>query len=84
MSDGVVKRSVSIAGHRTSVSLEEPFWDALRLLAGQRGISVQCLIGRIDAGRGEQNLSSAIRVHVLSAYRDALGRLGAAEAGEPR
>jgi predicted DNA-binding ribbon-helix-helix protein len=84
MSDGVVKRSVSIAGHRTSVSLEEPFWDALRLLAERRGISVQTLIGRIDAARGEQNLSSAIRVHVLSAYRDSLGRLGAEEAGEPR
>jgi predicted DNA-binding ribbon-helix-helix protein len=84
MSDGVVKRSVSIAGHRTSVSLEEPFWDALRLLAERRGISVQSLIGSIDARRGEQNLSSAIRVHVLGAYRDALGRLSAQEAGEPR
>ena len=84
MSDGVVKRSVSIAGHRTSVSLEEPFGDALRVLAERRGISVQSLIGRIDAGRGEQNLSSAIRVHVLSAHRDALSRLGAEEAGEPR
>jgi predicted DNA-binding ribbon-helix-helix protein len=84
MSDGVVKRSVSIAGHRTSVSLEEPFWDALRLLAERRGISVQTLIGRIDAERGEQNLSSAIRVHVLCAYRDALGRLSSDQAGEPR
>ncbi len=64
---GVVKRSVAIAGHRTSVSLEAPFWEALRDLARQRGISVQALVGEIDAGRGAQNLSSAIRVFVLRA-----------------
>ena len=69
--DGVVKRSVSIAGHRTSVSLEAPFWDALRELAARRGASVQALVGEIDAGRGAQNLSSAIRVFVLRAVRDA-------------
>jgi predicted DNA-binding ribbon-helix-helix protein len=84
MSERIVKRSVSVAGHRTSVSLEEPFWDVLRLLAERRGISVQSLIGRIDAARAEQNLSSAIRVHVLNALQDALGRLGAEAAGEPR
>jgi len=62
---GVVKRSVAIAGHATSVSLEAPFWDALRAIAAEEGLSVQALIGRIDAGRGAQNLSSAIRVYVL-------------------
>ena len=66
---GVVKRSVAIAGHRTSVSLEAPFWDALRDIAGRRGTSVQQLIGRIDAERGTQNLSSAIRVFVLTESR---------------
>jgi predicted DNA-binding ribbon-helix-helix protein len=66
----IVKRSVSIAGHRTSVSLEAPFWDALREIAQARGASVQQLIGTIDAGRGEQNLSSAIRVFVLAAVRN--------------
>ena len=66
---GVVKRSVSIAGHRTSVSLEAPFWDALKDIAQARGNSVQQLIGAIDARRGEQNLSSAIRVFVLAAVR---------------
>jgi predicted DNA-binding ribbon-helix-helix protein len=65
MGAGIVKRSVSIAGHRTSVSLEEPFWEALREIADRDSLSVQALIGRIDAERGEQNLSSAIRVHVL-------------------
>ncbi len=64
---GLKKRSVMIAGHRTSVSLEEPFWDVLREIAVARGQSVQALIGAIDAGRGGQNLSSAIRVFVLAA-----------------
>lgn len=71
MSAGVVKRSVSIARHRTSISLEEPFWEALRDIAQERGLSVQALIGEIDAGRAEQNLSSAIRVYVLDAVRSA-------------
>ena len=66
---GVVKRSVAIAGHRTSVSLEAPFWEALREIAAKRGASVQQLIGDIDAARGAQNLSSAIRVFVLDAVR---------------
>ncbi|MFB0487810.1 putative DNA-binding ribbon-helix-helix protein [Methylobacterium sp. OAE515] len=69
MSAGVTKRSVMIAGHRTSVSLEDPFWAALREVADARGQSVQALIGAIDAGRGAQNLSSAIRVFVLEAVR---------------
>jgi predicted DNA-binding ribbon-helix-helix protein len=69
MSAGVVKRSVAISGHRTSVSLEEPFWQALREIAQARGISVQALIGQIDSARGGQNLSSAIRVFVLDAVR---------------
>jgi predicted DNA-binding ribbon-helix-helix protein len=66
---GVVKRSVAIAGHRTSVSLEPPFWDALKEIAAERALSVQALIGDIDAGRGAANLSSAIRVFVLREVR---------------
>lgn len=69
MSEGVVKRSISIAGHRTSISLEEPFWAALREIAAARGVSIQALVGEIDAGRGRQNLSSASRVYVLVAVR---------------
>lgn len=72
MSEGIVKRSLSIAGHRTSISLEEPFWEELRALAAERGLSVQALVGRIDAERGDQNLSSAIRVFVLRSLREAL------------
>jgi predicted DNA-binding ribbon-helix-helix protein len=80
MSDGIVKRSVSIAGHRTSVSLEAPFWEALRAIAASRARSVQSLIGEIDAGRGGQNLSSAIRVFVL---RSVQGVVGAPAEGSP-
>ncbi|WP_267425080.1 ribbon-helix-helix domain-containing protein [Methylobacterium sp. GC_Met_2] len=69
MSAGLTKHSVMIAGHRTSVSLEDPFWAALREVAAARGQSLQALIGAIDAGRGGQNLSSAIRVFVLEAVR---------------
>lgn len=59
------KRSVLIAGHPTSVSLEEEFWDALKTEAAARGVSVNALIEEIDAGRAG-NLSSAIRVFVLT------------------
>ena len=69
MSAGLTKHSVMIAGHRTSVSLEDPFWTALREVAEARGQSIQAMIGAIDAGRGGQNLSSAIRVFVLEAVR---------------
>jgi predicted DNA-binding ribbon-helix-helix protein len=72
MGFGIVKRSVSIAGHRTSISLEEPFWASLREIAERDTISIQALIGRIDAERGEQNLSSAIRVFVLTDLRHRL------------
>jgi predicted DNA-binding ribbon-helix-helix protein len=62
------KRSVMIAGHATSVSLEEEFWDALKELADQRGLSLNQLVAEIDQTR-TGNLSSAIRIHVLAAFR---------------
>lgn len=64
----LAKRSVTIAGHRTSVSLEQPFWDALRDIARSRGTSLNALIAEIDRGR-DGNLSSALRVFVLEALR---------------
>ena len=63
---GLRKRSLAIAGHRTSVSLEEPFWEALGLIARESGLSLGALVARIDAGRGSGNLSSALRLHVLA------------------
>ncbi len=65
----VEKRSISIAGHRTSISLEAPFWGALKELAAKRGRSVQALVAEIDKARGENNLPSAIRVVVPAPAR---------------
>jgi len=69
---GIVKRSVTIAGHRTSVSLEEPFWRALAEIADTRNQSLAGLIAGIDRQRtrsgARQGLSSALRVHVLEHY----------------
>ena len=62
---GVFKRSLVIAGHRTSVSLEDAFWRELQVLAKQRSESINALVAEIDAGRGRANLSSAIRVFVF-------------------
>ena len=61
----VVKRSIVISGHRTSVSLEDAFWRALKEIAAEIGMSVAGLVAKIDAGRDGANLSSAIRVFVL-------------------
>ena len=63
------KRSLSISGHRTSISLEEPFWDGLRKVASAKGVSVAALVTAIDAARGEVNLSSAIRLYVYGQQR---------------
>jgi predicted DNA-binding ribbon-helix-helix protein len=62
---GVIKRSLSIAGHATSISLEEPFWAELKALADRHGTSLAGLVAAIDGKRGRTNLSSALRVHVL-------------------
>lgn len=70
---GIRKRSVTLAGHQTSVSMEEPFWDALTRIAAARGRSVRALVEEIDAGRGGANLSSAIRVFVLGAALSGTG-----------
>ena len=65
MTDGIRKRSVMIAGHATSVSLEDEFWEVLRAIAVRRGLSLNALIAEIDQTRSGRNLSSALRVHVL-------------------
>jgi predicted DNA-binding ribbon-helix-helix protein len=62
------KRSVTIAGHATSFSLEDEFWQALQTVARQRKLSVSALVSSIDTARAG-NLSSALRVFVLECYR---------------
>ncbi len=69
MSQTVKKRSVEIAGHRTSLSLEEAFWRALKRIAAQDSVSINRLIARIDRERAG-NLSSAVRVYVLERVED--------------
>jgi len=64
------KRSLSIAGHRTSIALEPEFWTALDAMAAERGLSLAALIRDIDERRTTTNLSSAARLAVLRWYRD--------------
>ncbi|MBV8530658.1 MAG: ribbon-helix-helix domain-containing protein [Candidatus Eremiobacteraeota bacterium] len=64
------KRSVTIDGHRTSISLEDAFWKELGQIAATRGLSLNALVAEIDHARGTGgNLSSALRLHVLEALR---------------
>lgn len=61
----VIKRSLAIAGHRTSISLEDAFWRELKILAKKRSQSINALVAEIDVNRGRANLSSAIRVYLF-------------------
>jgi len=78
MKSPVVKRSIVIAGHKTSVSLEDAFWKGLKEIAGDRDITLSDLVATIDTERRHGNLSSAIRLFVLDHYR------GQYSAVEPR
>ena len=69
MRSPVVKRSIVIAGHKTSVSLEDDFWDALKEIAAGRKATLSEVVANIDASRSQGNLSSAIRLYVLDHYR---------------
>jgi predicted DNA-binding ribbon-helix-helix protein len=69
MKSAITKRSVVIGGHKTSVSLEEPFWSAVREIAGSQQTTVSSLLRQIDLERRNANLSSAIRVYVLENVR---------------
>ena len=73
MKSSVIKRSIVIAGHKTSVSLEDAFWASVREIAKERGQTLSQLIGSIDSDRqyaGNGTLSSAIRLFVLGFYLD--------------
>ena len=83
MKSPVVKRSIVIAGHKTSVSLEDAFWKALKDIAIGRGITLSDLVASIDADRRHGNLSSAIRLFVLGYYQSQSGA-GVATAALPR
>jgi predicted DNA-binding ribbon-helix-helix protein len=80
MKSPVVKRSIVVAGHKTSVSLEDAFWTCLKEIAAGRDITLSDLVASIDTDRRVGNLSSAIRLFVLDYYRAQSGgaRLGGA------
>jgi len=70
MKSPVVKRSIVIAGHKTSISLEDAFWKGLKEIAGNRQQTLSDIVAEIDKGRQQGNLSSAIRLFVLDFYRN--------------
>ena len=72
MKSPVVKRSIVIAGHKTSVSLEDAFWKGLKEIASGRDATLSELVASIDADRQHGNLSSALRLFVLDFYRNQL------------
>jgi predicted DNA-binding ribbon-helix-helix protein len=69
MKSPVVKRSIVIGGHKTSVSLEDAFWKALKEIAASRGMTLSEIVKAIDSARQHGNLSSAIRLFVLAHFR---------------
>jgi predicted DNA-binding ribbon-helix-helix protein len=69
----VEKRSLTIAGHRTSIAIEREFWTGLEAMALAGGQSIAALIAEIDQQREAPNLSSAVRLAVLAWYRDRSG-----------
>ena len=85
MKSPVVKRSIVIAGHKTSVSLEDAFWKGLKEIAGGRDVTLSDLVSTIDSDRRHGNLSSAIRLFVLDYYRAQIpGHQAAEQHGTPR
>ena len=69
MNSPIIKRSVILHAHKTSVSLEEPFWLELKSIAAERKIPLHRLIAEVDGNRHHGNLSSALRLFVLARYR---------------
>jgi predicted DNA-binding ribbon-helix-helix protein len=70
MKSPVVKRSIVVAGHKTSVSLEEAFWNGMKEISGLRNMTLSELVGEIDNNRQQGNLSSAIRLFVLDHFKN--------------
>ena len=73
MKSPVVKRSIVVAGHKTSVSLEEAFWNSMKEISATRSMTLSDLVSEIDKGRKQGNLSSAIRLYVLDYFRTKAG-----------
>jgi predicted DNA-binding ribbon-helix-helix protein len=76
MKSAIIARSVIINGHKTSVTLEKPFWDECRRISDSQGLTLDELFSMIDAEREHGNLSSAIRLYVLAEVRSAARKSG--------
>jgi predicted DNA-binding ribbon-helix-helix protein len=72
----IKKRSIGVAGRNTSISLEDEFWQSLRMIAIRRGETLSKLLAKIERDRQSANLSSAIRLFVLRYYQDQLDQRG--------
>ena len=83
MKSPVVKRSIVVAGHKTSVSLEEAFWNGMKEISGLRNMTLSELVGEIDSNRQQGNLSSAIRLFVLDYFRTRAMPAAAPDAPRP-
>ena len=73
MKSPVLKRSIVIGGHKTSVSLEDAFWKGLKEIASDRKVTLSALVGSVDSERQRANLSSGLRLFVLDYYRSKIG-----------
>ena len=83
MKSSLTKHAIVIAGHKTTVSLEDAFWKCLKEVAARRDMTVSELVEAIDANRRHANLSSAIRLFVLDVYLDQLDRIAKKESKRP-
>jgi predicted DNA-binding ribbon-helix-helix protein len=83
MKSMVIKRSIVVAGHKTSVSLEDPFWSGLKEIATKRRTTLSALVDEIDKKRQHTNLSSALRLFVLDFYRSEERKLGTSDENGP-
>jgi predicted DNA-binding ribbon-helix-helix protein len=82
MGSPVLKRSVVIGGHKTSVSLEDEFWSGLKEIASGRNMTLSDLVATVERGRETGNLSSSLRLYVLDSYRQrAAGRASEGQNG---
>jgi predicted DNA-binding ribbon-helix-helix protein len=81
MSSMVVKRSVVINHHKTSVSLEDAFWKGIKSIAAARNMTLSDLVATVNSDRRQGNLSSALRLYVLEHYRATAANGGGQEAG---
>jgi predicted DNA-binding ribbon-helix-helix protein len=79
MKSAVVKRSIVLGGHKTSVSLEEGFWSSMKEISHERCVTVSELVGAIDRNRLQGNLSSAIRLFVLDHFKACAARAAQAD-----